>query len=430
MTSRSPARASLLDMALLGALVLVPTLAQGVLLRRRRMVTLAARVDANSWACQLLKWLRRKHNSGTLLVNVVNRRILILLSDTDARQAFAQTTASLTSASRDKIAAVGHFEPEALLISRGPIRQERRCFNESVLDYPRTNHPLCPALADAINEEAAELIARTTKVGNELTWNEFVRTYRRIVRRVVLGDAAKDDEHLTELQNKLRADGNWLRLHPRRHQLREELWARVRFYLGQAPTSGLASRVADAPQTKRTLPEAQAQHWLFAFDAAPIAAFLTLALLNGHPDKARRARTDHDYLRACVRESLRLWPTAIAILRDTTQETVWPDGGHVPAGTAVVFYSPYFHRDETRLSYADRFEPEAWLDERAHNDWALAPFSRGPAECPGQHVVLFTSATLLTALLNQNPRQIAGQRFTPSKPLPRTADHHTLRFAW
>lgn len=428
MTPRTPAHASLVDMALLGALVLVPTLAQGVLLRRRRMVALAARLDTNNWACRLLQRLRRKHGSGVLLVTVLNRRVLVLLSEADARQALVDTTVSLTSASRDKIAAVGHFEPEALIVSRGPIREERRNFNESVLDYPR-DHRLFPSFTDVINAEATELITRTTGQGKELDWDEFVHTYRRIVRRVVLGHAAKDDEHITDLQNKLRADGNWLRLHPRRPRLREELWARVRSYLDEAKTGGLASCVADTPQTGQTLPEAQAQHWLFAFDAAPIATFLTLALLDGHPNKARRARADHDYLRACAWESLRLWPTTIAILRDTTQETIWSDGGHVPEGTAVVFYSPYFHRDDTRLPYADRFEPEAWLDERAHDDWAVAPFSRGPAECPGQHVVLFTSATLLTALLDQNLRQVAGQRFTPGRPLPRTADHHTLRFA-
>ena len=132
---------------------------------------------------------------------------------------------------------------------------------------------------------------------------------------------------------------------------------------------------------------------------------------------------------ACVRESLRLWPTTLAILRDTTRRTTWSDGSTVPVGTAVVYYSSYFHRDSSRLPYADRFEPEAWLDGRASQDWSLAPFSRGPAECPGQHLVLFTSATLLSALLDEGLRQVGGVRLTPDRPLPRTADHHALRFA-
>jgi cytochrome P450 len=429
MTPQPRTRASLLDTFLLGALVLIPTLAQGVILRRRRMVGLAARLDTNDWACRLLWRMRRKHGSGPLLVRVFTRRVLVLLDPADARQMLAQTTLSSTAANRDKIAALGHFEPEAVLISRGPIRDERRRFNESVLDYPRTEHPLCPSFGDAIREEAAELIARTTGRGAELIWEDFVRTYRRIVRRVVLGDDAKDDEQVTELLNTLRADANWFRLHRQRPRQREQLWARVRAYFDEATTGGLASRVADAPQTGQTLPEAQAQHWLFAFDAAPIATYLALALLTGHPEQAHQARADHNRLRACVRESLRLWPTTLAILRDTTEETTWSDGTVVPEGTTVVFYSSYFHRDDTLLPYAHRFEPDAWLDGRATENWAIAPFSRGPAECPGQHLVLFTSATLLAELLDQGLRQVAGPRFEPGRPLPRTADHHTLRFA-
>lgn len=425
MIARRPARASLADTVALGALVLVPTLAQGAILRRRRMVGLAARWDTNDWACRLLRRLRDKHGTGPLLVRVLHRRVLLLLSPEDARQALKQTTVSLTAASRDKVATLGLFEPGAVLLSRGPIREERRRFNESVLDYPKADHHLCPAFDAVIRAEAAELIGRTTGRGAELTWDEFVRTYRRIVRRVVLGDAAKDDEQLTALLDTLRADANWFRLRPRRDALRQRLWERVLGYLDEG-SGGLASCVADAPQTTRTLPQAQAQHWLFAFDAAPIATFLALGLVAGHPD---RNRTDHDYLRACVRESLRLWPTTLAILRDTTRRTTWSDGSTVPKGTAVVYYSSYFHRDDSRLPYADRFEPEAWLDGRASEDWSLAPFSRGPAECPGQHVVLFTSATLLSALLDQGLRQVGGVRLTPDRPLPRTADHHALRFA-
>ncbi|WP_053719730.1 cytochrome P450 [Saccharothrix sp. NRRL B-16348] len=425
MTARRPARASLVDTVALGALVFVPTFAQGPILRRRRMVGLAARWDTNDWACRLLRRLRGKHGTGPLLVKVLHRRVLLLLSPRDARQALEQTTVSLTAASRDKVAALGHFEPGAVLLSRGLVRQDRRRFNESVLDYPGTDHRLCPEFDAVIRAEAATLISRTTGRGAELTWDEFVRTYRRIVRRVVLGDVAEDDERLTALLNGLRADANWFRLRPRRHAVREQLWERVLGYLDEG-SGGLAACVADAPRTARTLPQAQAQHWLFAFDAAPIATYLALGLLAGHPEKSR---TDHDYLRACVRESLRLWPTTLAILRDTTRRTTWSDGSTVPVGTAVVYYSSYFHRDDSRLPYADRFEPEVWLDGRAAEDWALAPFSRGPAECPGQHVVLFTSATLLSALLDQGLRQVGGVRLTPDAPLPRTADHHALRFA-
>jgi cytochrome P450 len=81
-------------------------------------------------------------------------------------------------------------------------------------------------------------------------------------------------------------------------------------------------------------------HWLFAFDAAGIAAYRTLALLATHPgatDLARRELAGTDpalpYLRACVLEAVRLWPTTLVVLRDGTDATEW-DGETLPPGTA------------------------------------------------------------------------------------------------
>jgi hypothetical protein len=41
---------------------------------------------------------------------------------------------------------------------------------------------------------------------------------------------------------------------------------------------------------------------------------------------------------------------------------VWP-AGTLPAGSNVVVFAPYFHRDDQRLPFADRFAPELWLGE-------------------------------------------------------------------
>jgi hypothetical protein len=58
-------------------------------------------------------------------------------------------------------------------------------------------------------------------------------------------------------------------------------------------------------------------------------------------------------------------------------------GPPMPPGTGLVIVSSFFHRDERALPYADRFEPEIWLDGRAQDDWSLIPFSGGPATRPG-----------------------------------------------
>jgi hypothetical protein len=50
-----------------------------------------------------------------------------------------------------------------------------------------------------IKEEAAQLgIGR-----NELDWDAFLGSWRRTVRRIVLGDAAREDHELTQMLDRL-----------------------------------------------------------------------------------------------------------------------------------------------------------------------------------------------------------------------------------
>jgi Cytochrome P450 len=59
-----------------------------------------------------------------------------------------------------------------------------------------------------------------------------------------------------------------------------------------------------------------------------------------------------------------------------------------PAGTALLILSTFFHRDDQTLPYANRFEPDIWLDGRTHDNWSLIPFNAGPGACPGRNLVL------------------------------------------
>ncbi|MET9419084.1 cytochrome P450, partial [Streptomyces klenkii] len=335
-----------------------------------------------------------------------------------------ETGSTFTAANKERLASLSHFEPDALMITPDSGRPERRQFNEAALDYPAPEHRFHTDFRIAVHEEAHPLTASDT-----LTWTPFHTAYQRIVRRIVFGDPARDDERITELQDKLRHDGNWMTLHRKRHRLRRELFARTQHYLNLPESNGLVGTARITPATAAVKPVAQVQHWFFAFDAAPIGAYLALGLLASHPEHLIRARTDHTYLRACILESQRLWPTALAILRDTTTETHWPGDLTLPAGTAVVFYSSYFHRDARCLPYADRFEPEVWLDGRAEAQWSIAPFSRGPAQCPGRNLVLFTSTALLTELLSRDWHITSPHCLSPGRPLPRTVDHTLLRLA-
>ncbi|MGW1373080.1 cytochrome P450 [Streptomyces sp. NPDC002446] len=409
------------------------------------MVRLAARFDTNRRANRTLARLRRRHGEGPVSVSVPGRRVLLLLSPQDARRLFTATPAPLTPANREKTGGLSHFEPDGVLISPTEGRPERRAFNETVLDWGAPAHRLVPALTPRIREEAQSLLALHHSSARPLDWDDFSAAFWRIIRRIVLGDTARDDHRITQQLATLRTTGNWLSLRTPKDRTRDAFLARVRAYVDSAAPDSLAALVAATPCAEAAHSVGQIPHWLFAYDAASIATFNALALLASHPEHADRVRTELagteptqpatadtlPFLRACVQESLRLWPTSPAVLRDTTAEITWHNGTRTPADTGVAFYSSFFHRDPQHLPHADQFEPDAWLDGSNEDNWALAPFSHGSAQCPGQDLVLFTAATLLATLLRDHDAHLLLPRrpLAPPAPLPHTIDHTSLRFA-
>jgi cytochrome P450 len=200
-------------------------------------------------------------------------------------------------------------------------------------------------------------------------------------------------------------DANWAYLRPRRTGLRRRFETRLRAHLDRAEPGSLAGVLAETPAEPDVDPAGQVPHWLFAFDAAGIAAYRALARLASAPD----ARADLAYLQAAVLESVRLWPTTLVLLRDSTAAV---DGA--PAGTGYLIVTSFFQR-----ARGGCFDPDLWLSGRAEEDWALVPFSRGPARCPGRELVLFTTGTMLAAL---RERYALTQLSTP-------ANHAALRFS-
>jgi cytochrome P450 len=432
------ARASALSTARIGLAVLAPVLAQGVIVRRPRMLALAERLDLDRRAGWVLQAARDRYGAGVLRLGVPGRSIAVVLSTDGVRRLLEDTPAPFTPASREKVAALAHFQPDGVLISRGRLRTDRRRLNESVLDTDRPVHRLAGPIGVKVRDEAGAVLAAVEHAAGRLDWDTFAAGWWRLVRRIVLGDAARDDDTITDLLTRLRQNANWAYLRPRRTDVRDELTTRLRGYVAAQPTTepdSLAGLLATTPAPEQACPVGQIPHWLFAFDAAGIAAYRTLALLAAHPavlDRARQELGGSDpalpYLRACVLEAVRLWPTTLVVLRDSTETTEWA-GGALPPGTAFLIVSSLFHRDERTLPYADRFTPEIWLDGRADDNWSLFPFSAGSAVCPGRNLVLLVASQLVAALLGEHDVQLLSDRLDPARPLPRSLDHTALRMA-
>ena len=109
-----------------------------------------------------------------------------------------------------------------------------------------------------------------------------------MVRRIVLGDGARDDHEVTDTLARLRAHANWAGLRPRRPDLRARFLTRIQQYVARAEPGSLAELIASVPAPDEVDRVWQFPQWLFAFDAAVMAARWPYA--NGRTSGANTRR--------------------------------------------------------------------------------------------------------------------------------------------
>ncbi|MFG7944605.1 cytochrome P450 [Streptomyces cacaoi] len=431
--------------------VLLPTVLEGPVLRRRWAMALAERFQWEATAVATVRGLFARRGSGPLLMRAFGRRLALVGDPDHVRRVLEGTPTPFSPASAEKRAALDQFQPHGSLISQGRVRQERRRANEAALEPGRPLHRAAGRIAAVAGAEAAAVTRQAAGRG-VLDWDTFARGWWRAVRSIVFGEAAREEAEPVRTLERLRAAGNWAYLSPRRRALRDRFVAGLREAVGRAEPGSLAAALPDPAGTEPDVdPYGQVAHWLFAYDAAGMATLRTLALLATHPDAAARAHREAaqavrgagagpaaqsagqpaelPFLRACVLESVRLWPTTPLLLRESSDETDL-DGAHLPEGTALVLFTPYLHRSAPAGAYAHRFAPDIWLDGTAAANPALVPFSSGPGRCPGRDVVLSTASNWLAGALTAGPAHglVSRTRPVPGAPLPATLDHFGLRF--
>ncbi|CAM3413503.1 cytochrome P450 [Stackebrandtia soli] len=434
---RAMTTATVADTVRATTMIALPTILCGAVKRRHWVMRIAQRYQWDRRSITAMRQLAERYGPSPVRLRIPGRTVALVLNADDVQRLLVESPEPFTPASREKRAALSTFQPHGVLISHGEERRRRRQFTESVLDTGMPVHRLAAPIVVRAKEEYASLAVDVAR-GAVLDWPTFERAWWRLVRRIVLGDSAREDETLITLLESLRRSGNWAYLGRRRTLTRQRFAERLRSHLERAEPDSLAELIASTTTPTRTCPSHQVPHWLFAFDAAAMAAFRALGLLATHPDRFQvaRARLDreglgtneHPYLAASVLESLRLWPTTPMILRDTTASTLW-GGVSVPSGASFVVFTPYFHRDERSLPHADGFEPEAWLTAEA-DEPGVVPFSAGPAACPGRELVLFVASAVLAELLRRNDYRLDSDGpLRPGALIPATLDPFTMRFA-
>ncbi|WIM88006.1 cytochrome P450 [Candidatus Mycobacterium wuenschmannii] len=417
------------------------SIAAGVLARRRPAVRVLETAQADRRAVARMKKLRGEFGRGPVELVLPGRRILVILDPNDVGRVLDDSPAPFHPANLEKRKALQWFQPHGVLITQGPIRRQRRELNESALDFGDEIHHLAGDFSLVIAEEVDAIATEARRTGT-LTSSRFMTGWWRLVRRVMLGPDARDDETITDELMHLRKAGNWSFLALPQYRRRSRFLEHLQGYAENPHPNTLAGALAQVPAGGAIDPVGQMPQWMFAFDAAGMALMRALALLSTHPDALWRAIEDsaaphspqtREFLRAAVLESVRLWPTTPTILRDTVEDTEWDSDGDrftIAAGTGVMIVTPAFHRDDQLLPFAHRFVPEIWLDGTAHLYRQLAPFSAGPAECPGRNLVLFVTSTVIAQLLTQLRLTLQSTpHLSPDRPLPMTLNQLTLEWA-
>jgi cytochrome P450 len=425
-------RASLIDTLGIFSSIMLPTFGKGILIRRPTMVTAAQRLGFDTAAVKTMQRLRRKHGPASLLLPIPGRPQLLLLDPGDVANVLNHTPTLFRTDTNEKRAALNHFEPGNVLVSDPARRGVLRPLHEAALGTSNTVHPLVSRFGEVIREEYRNVVSPDAR---EITWALFANAWFRMVRRIVLGDVARDDEGLTRLLNRLRSRANWAFFLSLDRRGRRQLHERLRQYLIQAENGSLASMISANPQHE---PSSQIAQWLFAFDPAGMTTFRTLALLACHQPFMERARQEalqnqpagdarQSFVRRCVLESLRLWPTTPAILRETTEDVSW-NASHLKRGTGIIIFTPFFGRDDERLQFANKMAPEIW--EQSQNDalpeLGIIPFSSGPAICPAHNLVPLVACLVIKSMLAEKTYSLLAPKLDPGQ-LPGTLNHFEIR---
>ena len=106
------------------------------------------------------------------------------------------------------------------------------------------------------------------------------------------------------------------------------------------------------------------------------------------------------YLDACIRESMRLSPIAIAAPRELTKPMTL--GGHaIPAGTVVWPCTYLAQRRAETWEHPERFDPRRFMDARAPKPNVYFPFGGGRRRCLGATFAQFEMRIVLARLLQR-----------------------------
>jgi pentalenene oxygenase len=183
------------------------------------------------------------------------------------------------------------------------------------------------------------------------------------------------------------------------------------------PNGDLVDVLLDAGVPERTIRGEMIAFLLAAVDEPPSALEAAWFLLGRAPDAEARLHAELDalpddqpslddlndlpYLRAVVRETLRLFPPARHIDRCPVREVV-VGGVRAEPGSNVLVSPLVLHREPRLYPDPSKFAPERWLEGEAFasngSRGAYVPFGAGVHACIGEALALAIVTTALATI--------------------------------
>ena len=367
-------------------------------------------MHAEQLAYQLVQGLVRRFGPDPFWVRVVQEQALLVHHPDDIRLVLGGSPDPFASDPDAKRKGMAAFQPDALTISRGDLWQNRRMFAESRAGH-RQRH--CIGWPDASSAWSARRRTRSSRAarcaGRTSTRVPAAHPAGRVRRRC--------GRRRVDLRRAGRAD---VRGQPDAGQAGRRL--RRRSCTGCRPTWMRPSRAACATWSPTRRPtntprspaswctgcsrwgtrcrrtcSARWRCWRRIRCNSPRCAPNWPAPTSTQPGRASRRWTTSP---AACRTPCGCGRRPSCSAGSTTRDVRFPTGAVLPAGTQVLIYNLFNHRNRDRIPYADRFAPEEWVDAATRRaDWSFNFFSHGPQGCPGAGLAMFLGQAVLARLL-------------------------------
>jgi unspecific monooxygenase len=152
------------------------------------------------------------------------------------------------------------------------------------------------------------------------------------------------------------------------------------------------------------------------------------APLDLGPEGAATALSRMPQIRAHIDESLRLYPPAFLIVRQSrAPDTIL--GHNIPAGTTITISPWVIHRHRARWPNPDAFDPARFLPGAPPPErYAYMPFGAGPRICVGAQFALTEATLVLARLLARFRVTLSGSGYVLPRGIVTTQPDRPVRF--